>query len=170
MVAVWLGIGLLLLLVETQHRAFFAVFGAAGAFIAAAVAGIAPHNIAVQIAAAAVVTTIGILLLRPRVTHIYERRDGIRPGRGVHGTLIGEEVLTVDVIGDAQHLGHVRLAGERWLAASATGHPIAAGSTARVTGVRGTTLTVDLVDASWPTHPSEPPLAPTDLPHPTEQK
>lgn len=168
MVAVWLGIGLVLLLVETQHRAFYTVFGAAGAFVAAAVAAALPHNLPVQIAVAAIVTTIGIMLLRPRVTHIYEQRDGTRPGRGVHGTLVGEEVLALDVIGDAQHLGHVRLAGERWLASSATGTPIAAGTTAQVIAVRGTTLTVSVGNAPAPA-PPDPGVSQADHPHIAEQ-
>ena len=51
----------------------------------------------------------------------HRRHEGKPLGRGVHGTLVGEEVLTLDAVGDAHHLGHVRLAGERWLAVSGSG-------------------------------------------------
>jgi membrane-bound ClpP family serine protease len=69
-----------------------------------------------------------------------------RPGRGVHGTLVGEAVITLDQVGDETHPGHVRLAGERWLAISGSAMPIPPGTKVLVTEVRGTTLTV------WPTH------------------
>ena len=32
---------------------------------------------------------------------LHRRTDG-HPGRGVHGTLVGEEVLTLDAVGDAR--------------------------------------------------------------------
>jgi membrane-bound ClpP family serine protease len=53
-------------------------------------------------------------------------------------------VLTLDVVGDERHPGHVRLAGERWLAVSGAERPIPAGTHVLVTAVRGTTLEV------WP--------------------
>jgi hypothetical protein len=64
----------------------------------------------------------------------------------VHGTLVGEEVITLDVVGDAHAIGHVRLAGERWLATSGSGVEIPAGSKVVVTEVQGTTLTVWPID------------------------
>ena len=74
---------------------------------------------------------------------LHHRHEG-KLGRGVHGALVGEEVLTLDVVGDAHHPGHVRLAGERWLAFSGADRPIPAGTDVLVTAVRGTTLAV------WP--------------------
>jgi membrane-bound ClpP family serine protease len=62
--------------------------------------------------------------------------------RGVHGGLIGHEAITLDVVGDTRSPGHVRLAGERWLAATMEGHEIAPGCAVMVTAVRDTTLTV----------------------------
>jgi membrane-bound ClpP family serine protease len=62
--------------------------------------------------------------------------------RGVHGGLVGQEVITVDLVGDAHRAGHVRLAGERWLAVSATGTAIPADTPVLVTAVEGTTLHV----------------------------
>jgi membrane protein implicated in regulation of membrane protease activity len=63
----------------------------------------------------------------------------------VHGGLVGQEVVTLDRV-SGPGAGHVRLAGERWLAVSGAGQPIPAGTTVLVTAVDGTTLVVWPVD------------------------
>jgi membrane protein implicated in regulation of membrane protease activity len=147
MAIVWLVLGVLCLAAETHHRQFYLVFAAVGAFIAALVALFAPSVIAGQVAAAAVFTAAGILVLRPRVVRLEHQAGGSRVGRGVHGTLVGEEVITLDTVGDAHQPGHVRLAGERWLAVNTFSTPIPPGTRALVVGVRGTTLQVSpLID------------------------
>src|SRR5262245_47545373 len=146
LVVFWLALGIVLLAIELHHLALYVLFGAFGAFAAAIVAAIAPDAIPVQIAVAVVVSLLGIVLVRPYVSRSFHAHLDSRPGRGVHGTLVGEEVLTLDVVGDEGHLGHVRLAGERWLALSGSSDPIPAGTRVVVTEVRGTTLTV------WPVH------------------
>jgi membrane protein implicated in regulation of membrane protease activity len=100
---------------------------------------------------------VGIVAVRPWMSKAMHTRHDGRLGRGVHGTLVGEEVLTLDTVGDDRHLGHVRLAGERWLAASGSGHPIPADTIVLVTAVNGTTLTV------WPVDGHPPPV---ELPGP----
>lgn len=142
----WVALGILLLVVEMHHLALYVLFGAIGAFAAAGVAGIAPSAIPLQIAVAVLASVVGIVLLRPYVSRSLHHREETRAGRGVHGTLVGEEVLTLDLVGDETAPGHVRLAGERWLAVSGSDVAIPAGTPVIVTGVRGTTLTV------WPTH------------------
>ena len=52
---------------------------------------------------------------------------------GVHGGLIGQEVVTLDVVGGLDGIGHVRLAGERWRAVSGSDVPIPAGTKVLVT-------------------------------------
>src|SRR6478752_4306266 len=61
---------------------------------------------------------------------------------GVHGGFVGQRALGLDEIGDELHPGHVRLAGETWLAFSADHLPIPSGAPVVVTAVRGTTLAV----------------------------
>jgi len=145
-VLVWLILGVVLLAVEMRHLAFYALFGAAGAFAAAAVAAFFPSAYPAQVAVAVLVATIGMIAVRPLVSEAMHQRYQGRLGRGVHGTLVGEEVLTLDVIGDAHQVGHVKLVGERWLAVSGSGAPIPAGTRVLVTAVQGTTLTVWPVD------------------------
>jgi len=140
----WLILGLVLLAFEIHHFAFYALFAAIGAFAAAVVALIAPSAVPLQVAVAIAAGAIGILVVRPHVSErLHQRQDG-KLGRGVHGTLVGEEVMTLDVVGDAHSPGHVLLAGERWLAFSGADRPIPARTRVLVTAVRGTTLEV------WP--------------------
>jgi membrane protein implicated in regulation of membrane protease activity len=141
----WVALGIVLLAVELHHLALYLLFVAIGAFAAAAVAGLAPSAIPLQILVAVVVAVLGILLVRPYVSRSMHSHIDTRPGRGVHGTLVGESVVTLDEVGDEGKPGHVRLAGERWLAVSGSAIPIPAGTKVVVTEVRGTTLTV------WPT-------------------
>ena len=142
---VWLVLGVVLLAIEMRHLAFYALFGAAGCFAAGLTAVIVPDLIPLQIVVFGAVATVGILAVRPMMSRRFHTRLPSEPlGKGVAGTLVGEEVLTLDEVGDIHHIGHVRLAGERWLAASASGSSIPAGSKVVVTSVEGTTLIV------WP--------------------
>jgi len=164
-VLAWLILGVVLLAVEMHHLAFYALFGAAGAFAAAIVAAFAPSAYPAQVAVAVAVAVIGSVAVRPMVSEAMHRRRGGHVGRGMHGTLVGEEVITLDAVGDSLHGGHVRLVGERWLAVSGSGSPIPAGTRVLVTAVQGTTLTVWPVDGITPI--AEPPELP-ELPERAE--
>lgn len=142
----WLAIGALLLLFELHHLAFYALFGAIGSFAAGAVALLAPSAIAAQAGVAVSVALVGVVAVRPLVSKAFEHHRGGNVARGVHGGLTGEEAVTLDEVGSAHSVGHVRLAGERWLAVSGGGAPIAAGTTVLVAAVQGTTLVVWPVD------------------------
>jgi membrane protein implicated in regulation of membrane protease activity len=147
-VVAWLVLGVVLVAIELHHFAFYALFGALGAFAAALVAVFFPSAIAVQALVVVAAALVGILAVRPHVSEALHRRHDTATARGVHGSLVGETVLTLDVVGDARHPGHVRLAGERWLATSGADTPIPAGTAVWVTAVEGTTLTVWPVDGS----------------------
>jgi membrane protein implicated in regulation of membrane protease activity len=127
-----------------HHLAFYALFGAAGCLAGALVALAAPSVVPAQVAAAVIVTGVGVLAVRPQVSKAFARRHEGHVARGVHGGLIGQEALTLDPVGDNPEPGHVRLVGERWLAVSGSGETIPAHTTVLVTAVHGTTLTV------WP--------------------
>jgi membrane protein implicated in regulation of membrane protease activity len=86
----------------------------------------------------------GVVAVRPFVSKAFAHNHGADVARGVHGGLAGQEAVTLDEVGDTHAVGHVRLAGERWLAVSGGESTIAAGTTVLVTAVRGTTLVV------WP--------------------
>ncbi|SRR5581483_1637055 len=153
MLIAWLVIGIALLLFELHHMAFYALFGGIGALGAAVVAVFFPEAIAVQVAVAVVLTIVGVAFARPYVSRVFHRHRGEQVARGVHGGLIGQEAVALDEIGGPHSIGHVRLAGERWLAVSG-GDTIAEGTAVVVTAVRGTTLTV------WPVDALDAPIAP----------
>ena len=144
MAIAWIVIGVVLLGIELHHLAFFAMFGAVGAFAGAVVAGLAPTAIFGQIAVAVGVAAVGLVVLRPYISDAFaRRRDGYRIV-GVHGGLVGTRGVTLDEVG-AGGRGHVRLLGESWLAAT-DGPPIAPDTPVVITEVVGTTLTVRSVD------------------------
>jgi membrane protein implicated in regulation of membrane protease activity len=147
----WLVLGILLIAVELTHFAFFALFAAVGAFAAALVAWVLPSAVPLQVLVAIVVAGLGIWLVRPLVSSAFhQRRHDGHTSPGVHGGLVGQEVLTLDDVGDTVRPGHVRLAGERWLAVSGGDDRIPAGTKVIVTAVAGTTLVVWPVDGVLP--------------------
>jgi membrane protein implicated in regulation of membrane protease activity len=146
----WIAVGVVLIGVEVHHLAFYALFGAVGCFAAAIVSAVAPDAIALQVIAAVVVAVLGIVLLRPAVSAaVTQRRGGVRT-TGVHGGLVGQEVVTLDTVGGHGEVGHVRLAGERWRAVSGNEQPIPVGTKVLVTAVQGTTLVVWPADGHFP--------------------
>lgn len=161
----WIALGVVLIAVELHHLAFYALFAAVGAFAAAAVAVVAPDALAAQVATAVVVAVAGIVLLRGRVSEaVAHRYEGDHRVPGVHGGLVGQEVVTLDVVGASDQVGHVRLAGERWRAVSGADRPIPAGTPVLVTAVEGTTLVVWPVDGQVPPPAVEEPEQETEQP------
>lgn len=156
LIAVWIVVGVVLLAVEMHHWAFFALFGALGSFAAAGVAAVAPSAVPAQVGTGIATAAVGIVAVRPFVSRVVHRHRGGRVALGVHGGLVDVETVALDRIGGRHAPGHVRLAGERWLAVSGDGRVIEPGSTVLVTGVEGTTLTV------WLTADPELPLSPID--------
>jgi membrane protein implicated in regulation of membrane protease activity len=148
MVVAWLVLGSLLLLFELHHLAFYALFGTIGSIAAAGVALFFPSAIAAQVGIAVGVALAGVVAVRPLVSKVFESRHTGHVARGVHGGLVGEEAITLDVVGDSHVVGHVRLSGERWLAVSGGGGTIAPGTPVLVLALRGTTLVVWPVDGA----------------------
>jgi membrane protein implicated in regulation of membrane protease activity len=145
-VIAWLVIGAALLFFELHHMAFYAFFAGIGAIGAAIVALFLPDLIALQAIVAVLLTVVGVVAARPWVSRVFHhQRAGGHVARGVHGGLVGQEAIALDDVGDLHSIGHVRLAGERWLATTG-GTRIPAGTSVIVTEVRGTTLVVWPVD------------------------
>ena len=150
MTLAWIAVGVVLIAVELHHLALYALFAALGCFAGAAVAVVFPDAIAAQVATAVVVAGLGILLVRGRVSAAFAHHHEVERARGVHGGLVGQEVLTLDLVGGLDRVGHVRLAGERWRAISGGDAPIPAGTRVLVTAVQGTTLIVWPIDGALP--------------------
>jgi membrane protein implicated in regulation of membrane protease activity len=142
---VWTGIAVLLIALELHHLQFFFVFAAGGAAGAAVVALIAPHHFAIQVGVACAVSVLGIALVRPYLRRVYARRGpGLRVD-GVHGGLVDTRGVTLDEV-RTDHLGHVRILGEKWLAVPWNDETIQPATPVIVTAVSRTTLTVRAAD------------------------
>ena len=144
MVVAWLVFGALLVLFELHHLAFYALFGTVGSLAAAGVALVAPSAVGSQAAVAIAVALAGVVAVRPLISRAFANHSAGPVALGVHGGLAGQVTVTLDNVAGAHHVGHVRLAGERWLAVSGDGSRIAAGTAVVVAAVQGTTLVV------WP--------------------
>ncbi len=143
MVYAYLAVAVVMLLLELFNVAFYALFVALGMLSAALVASLSPRAYAAQVLAAIAVAVLGLTVVRPLARRFTASHSGT-VGRGVHGGLIGQQALTVDVVSAAiaPQSGHVLLLGERWLAVSDSQTPIAPQQPVTITAVHGTTLTV----------------------------
>ena len=141
--AIWFVAALALLVLELASTTFYSIFLAIGAFAAGVLAFALPDTaVWIQAVVAIVVAMLGVVIVRPLVSRRL-RRTGEPPlTPGVHGGFVGQRALPLDEIGDELHPGHVRLAGEIWMAYSEDHQPIPAGAAVVITAVRGTTLMV----------------------------
>lgn len=139
----WFIIGLLLLVAELHTAAFYAMFLGLGAFAAGVMAFVLPDSpLWVQAVVALAVAVVGVVLVRPWFTKRFIRQGQGAISPGTHGGFVGERALATDPIGDELHPGHVRLAGEYWLAFCDDGSEIQGDTSVVITAVRGTTLVV----------------------------
>jgi membrane protein implicated in regulation of membrane protease activity len=143
---IWLGLAVALVALEMHHMAFYALFGAVGAIVAAGLAVLLPSAVALQVGCALAATAVGVFLVRPYVSKAFLRTHGEAAARGVHGGFVGETVLVLDTVSSTPG-GHVRLIGERWLARTASDEVLPPESKAIVVEVSGTTLTVSALPA-----------------------
>ena len=140
MLILWIVAAALLLAIEVHTTAFYAVFIAAGLVVAAVIDGLT-GPLWLQLVAIGVVSVLGVVVARPPLVRMLERR---RPDIVLAGVqnIVGQRAMTVDEVGDEHHPGHALLAGERWLAISENGAPLPPDSPVTVAAIRGTTLVV----------------------------
>ena len=146
--ALWFIAALALLVLELASTTFFSIFLAVGAFAAGLLAFFFPNGaIWIQAVVAIAVAMGGVMIGRPFLSRKLRRQGDGPLTPGVHGGFVGQRALALDEIGEELHPGHVRLAGETWLAFSEAEN-IAMGAPVIVTAVRGTTLVVRPVSGS----------------------
>lgn len=139
MVYVYAALAVGLLFIELHTTSFYAMFIAIGAIGAAVVAWLSPSAVPAQVATAIALSVLGVVLFRPFAARLYRRTERGPVGIGVHGGLVGQRAVALDVIGKT---GHVLLRGESWLAASQDGGVIEPNDDVVITRVQGTTLLV----------------------------
>jgi membrane protein implicated in regulation of membrane protease activity len=136
MAVAWVVVAVFFGIVEVTSAAFYAAFLALGA-LAAAVAAALGADVIVQAIVFLLVAVLGIVFVRPFVT----RMRGPMLVSGAEA-MIGQEAIVVDPIEGAHQPGHVKIAGERWLAESVDGSPVPEGATVKIAEIRGLTLLV----------------------------
>src|SRR5436190_16291848 len=141
--AIWFVAALALLVLELASTTFFSIFLAVGAFAAGLLAFLVPDSaVWIQAVVAIAVAMLGVVVGRPFLRQRLRRQGEPPLTPGVHGGFVGQRALGLDEIGDELHPGHVRLAGETWLAFAEDHRPIPTGAPVIVTAVPGTTLAV----------------------------
>src|SRR5258705_2709624 len=117
--AIWFVAALALLVLELASTTFFSIFLAVGAFAAGLLAIVAPDSpVWLQAVLAIAVAMLGVVVGRPFLSRRLRRKGEGPLTPGVHGGVVGQPALAIDEIGEELHPGHVRLAGEVWLAFS----------------------------------------------------
>lgn len=136
----WFLIAVIFLLAEFGHRAFYALFVALGAVVAAVLA-VAGVGVVVQIPAFVAAAVAGIALLRPSLLRAMGRGQGeLVSGIKAH---VGTETVLVEAAAGPDRPGRVRIDGELWKAVSFDGKPIPAGTTVMLLELDSTTFVVE---------------------------
>jgi len=120
----WVVAAVLLAAGEVHTQAFYLLFAAAGAAVAA-VLGALGLAIWLQVLVGAAAAFGGVFAIRPALKRAMEGRM-TAPYRfpGLAGGLVGARAVTVDAVGDERHPGHATLGNERWLAITDSPEPL----------------------------------------------
>ncbi|MHB8573241.1 MAG: NfeD family protein [Candidatus Dormibacteria bacterium] len=140
----WLGIAAAFAVLEALTTALFAAFIALGALAAAGSARLGLGALG-QVATFLVVSLAGVLIARPPLLGLLKRnRAGF--GSGAQ-SMVGQTASVVEEIRSGITPGHVRIAGESWLAVTDGSETLAVGETVRITALRQATLVVERATA-----------------------
>jgi membrane protein implicated in regulation of membrane protease activity len=135
----WVVIAALFLAAEFGHRAFYAMFVAMGAVVAAVLA-VAGVSVVVQIPAFVGAAVLGLFLIRPALVRAAKTGQyGLISGIKAH---VGKEAILTETAGGPSHPGRIKLDGELWKAVSHDGSVIPAGTTVMILELQGTTFVI----------------------------
>ncbi|HXY42793.1 MAG TPA: NfeD family protein [Acidimicrobiales bacterium] len=152
----WFLIAGVFLLAEFGHRAFYALFIALGAVVAAVLA-LAGVGVLVQIPAFVGAAVLGLFFLRPALVKAMSSGQ-YRLVSGMQGH-VGHEAVVAEATGDVAHPGRIKIEGELWKAVSQDGKPIPAGTVVMILDLQSTTFVVQDLPTLG--------LAPLELPEDT---
>ena len=139
----WVAMTVGFILVEVHTLAFYALFVALGS-ATAAVTTLLGGSLWLQGLLFAVVCVGGWALVRPLLRARFDRTTPVSKFLGIQSSadgLVGQRAITLDIVGDEHHPGHLLFAGDRWLAVT-DAEPLPAQMPVVVVAVRGTTLLV----------------------------
>lgn len=141
MALIWIAIALAFAVAEVGTVSLFAAFLCLGAIGAAAVALIGLGHL-YQVLAFAVVSLLGMVLARPWLLRRLSRRASTATVSGA-ASMIGEIAVVVRPSGATDHMGHVRIWGENWPAATRDASPLEQGAAVQIVDIEGSTLIVE---------------------------
>lgn len=110
---IWLILGGLLLVAEMLTLTFYLLWFGVGAFVAAAIAGLTPGSLAVQIVAGCL-TVIGLTVFTKPLTRRFRASRGFQDAVD---TLVGKQGVVVEAIVQGKP-GIVKVGNETWSATS----------------------------------------------------
>lgn len=143
-IVVWLSLVVVFILVELATTALVSIWLVAGA-VAALVVSLFTDSWAIQFAVFAVVSAVALAASRPLARRIQGgKAPDLNTGRNIGRTAV---VVAASAPGRP---GRVRLDGVDWIADCA--QPLAEGQVCVVTGLHGTTLTVEPASAETAAH------------------
>lgn len=138
---VWIGFAIFMLLCEgftTQLVSIWFVLGS----VCAAITSIFTDSVPIQSAVFLVVSLIALVVTRPLVNKIRQKKGKTSTNAD---RLIGKIGIVISDIGDVQKVGQVKVEGEIWTAKSQSA-PIAKDSKIKVLAIEGVKLLVEPVE------------------------
>ena len=136
---IWVILSITLFVLECFTPGFVLAAFAVGC-LASAVASAAGLSLTLQLFAFSVGTLTAFLGIRPLV--LRKLHPGDQAFRSNVDALLGKTARVLEAVDPGSDTGRVNVAGEDWKAVSATGNPIATGSTVTVVEVDGTKVVV----------------------------
>ena len=134
---IWLGIAVLLAIVEVAVPSFGFIFGTGAALITAAVTVFGPVGWPMQIATFAITLLLGLFLLRPR---LVAKMQGSKDMPSRTDALIGKKGKVIQAVDPTLGSGRVIIEGDDWACRSRT--PISEGADVVVENADGIILLV----------------------------
>ena len=137
MTIIWLGIAVVMAVVEACTVQLVSVWFAIGA-AAACVASLFTDSIFIQIAVFVAVSAIALAITRPLVKKLKRNKSEATNA----DRYIGKTALVISAIDNERAEGMVKVDNEKWTARSADGTPIEEGTLVTVTDIQGVKLMV----------------------------
>lgn len=137
MTIIWLGVAILMAVVEACTVQLVSVWFAIGAG-AACIASLLTDSILIQIAVFVAVSAIALAVTRPLVKKL-KRNKAVATNADRY---IGKSAVVIAAIDNERAEGMVKVDNEKWTARSADGNPIEEGTLVTVTDIQGVKLMV----------------------------
>ena len=135
---IWLVLAIIMAVTEAVTVQLVSIWFVAGA-VAACITSLITDNIVIQIAVFVAVTAIALIVTRPIVKKMKDKK----PEPTNSDRCIGERGVVITAIDNSAAVGQVRVGSSVWTARSADGSPIPDGASVKVISIEGVKLIVE---------------------------